>query len=143
MTKGEMTLLIKEINKELAWGLRHKVMWPHKPFEYVILENDDISDHYGLFLENTLASVLTLSPSSNKRVQIRKFATLTELQGQGYGTALLNWVLLELHRKNLDLAFLNARENKVNFYRRFGFVETSTTFVKSQMAYVVMEKEIK
>lgn len=29
-----MENIIKEIVKEQAWNIRHKVMWPNKSFEY-------------------------------------------------------------------------------------------------------------
>ena len=84
-----MTIEIREIKAEDTWPMRHKVMWPDQPLDYVILPQDEEGLHYGLFKEDKLISVISLF-INQEEAQFRKFATATEAQGKGYGSALLH-----------------------------------------------------
>lgn len=55
-----MKIYITKIEKEKAWEIRHKVMWPDKPFDFIQLDNDDTGIHLGLFKNNKLTSVISL-----------------------------------------------------------------------------------
>lgn len=54
-------MLIKEIKAEETWRLRRKVLWPNKTLEYVKLDEDKFGRHYGLFLDEKLTSVISIS----------------------------------------------------------------------------------
>ena len=41
--------IIKQISAADTWDLRHRVMWPEQPFEYVQLAEDEAGIHFGLF----------------------------------------------------------------------------------------------
>jgi GNAT superfamily N-acetyltransferase len=83
---------IKEIDAEQTWQLRQQVMWPGKDISQVILTDDASGTHYGLFNEERLVSVISVFVSG-EQLQFRKFATVAELQGNGFGTRLLEFVL--------------------------------------------------
>ena len=83
---------IIEITAEETIFIRHKAMWPNKPIDYVRLANDDEGKHFGLYVDTKLISVISLFISKNE-AQFRKFATLTEYQGKGYGTMLLKEIM--------------------------------------------------
>ncbi|MDQ6597891.1 GNAT family N-acetyltransferase [Bacillus salipaludis] len=89
-----METTIRKVDQEQVWGLRHEVMWSDKPFEYIKLEDDDLGIHFGLFKESTLVSVISLF-IDNEEAQFRKFATLQQEQGKGFGSELLESVLKE------------------------------------------------
>ena len=132
---------IKKITKDKAWELRHKVMWPDKDFDYIKLEDDDLGIHFGLFKENILISVISLF-ISKEECQFRKFATLQQEQGKGYGSTLLDYVIMEAKKRGLKRIWCNARKNKVNFYKRFSLQETNDNFIKEDKSYVIMEKDL-
>lgn len=134
-----MATTITRIDKEQAWEVRHRVMWPDKDFDYIKLEDDDVGIHFGLFKDDSLKSVVSLF-IKNEEAQFRKFATLQMEQGKGYGSTLLDYVLKEA--KNLDLKriWCNARKNKIDFYKKFGLQETNFSFTKGGKDYVIMEK---
>jgi GNAT superfamily N-acetyltransferase len=132
---------IKKINKEKAWELRHKVMWSDKDFDYIKLVDDDLGLHFGLFKENILISVISLFITKEK-CQFRKFATLQQEQGKGYGSTLLDYVIKEAKKSGLRRIWCNARKNKVNFYKKFDFQETNYNFIKEGKSYVIMEKDL-
>ncbi len=136
-----MKIEITKIDKEKAWKLRHKVMWPDKSFDFIKLEDDDLGIHFGLFKENILISVISLF-INNEEGQFRKFATLQQEQGKGYGSALLDFVITEAKYRGLKRIWCNARKNKVDFYKKFGLQVTNSNFIKGGKSYVIMEKDL-
>ena len=90
---------IKEISAADTWQIRHQVMWPNKPLDYIKLDNDSQGKHYGLFSGNKLITVISIFIDGNK-VQFRKFATLNEHQGHGFGTILLNHIFEQIALQN-------------------------------------------
>lgn len=82
-----MSMIIREISPQETWPIRHKVMWPNESFEYVKLPIDEKGLHLGLWANDTLVSVVSLF-MIKEMGQFRKFATLVEEQGKGYGRQL-------------------------------------------------------
>lgn len=134
-----MNTEIKRINKEDTWRLRHEVMWPDKDLDYIKLADDDAGIHFGLFKEGKLISVISVF-IYEREVQFRKFATLQQEQGKGYGSKLLTYIMAEVVKEGVKRIWCNARKNKVGFYQKFGLKEMGTCFVKGGKDYTVMEK---
>ena len=134
-----MSIEIKPIDYKMTWPLRHEVMWPHEPLDYVKLQGDASAQHFGLFVEEKLVAVVSLF-QTNQGMQFRKLATLAAYQRQGYGTTLLNFVFDTLSQKKTNKVWCNARKDKIAFYHKFGLKATSETFSKGGIDYVVMEK---
>lgn len=129
---------IKQMPAAETWPIRHKVMWPNQPFDYVKLEEDDNGIHFGLYEENELRSIVSLFIESNE-AQFRKLATLEEYQGQGYASQLIEHLIEFCKKQKVKKIWCNARTLKSNFYQKFGFEETSVKFIKKEIDYVVME----
>lgn len=132
---------IRLVPKEAAWQLRHEAMWPDKEPEYVRIEGDESAAHYGLMDGERLISVVSLFKEGSD-AQFRKFATATPEQGKGYGTRLLNHVLVAAAEGGATRIYCNARTNKADFYMKFGLVSTGQTFAKGGMDYVIMERRL-
>ncbi|WP_422358604.1 GNAT family N-acetyltransferase [Reichenbachiella sp.] len=132
---------IIEITPEETLPIRHQVMWPNQPLDYVILPNDNQAKHYGLFIDNRLISVISLF-IENREAQFRKFATLNEHQGKGYGSMLLKHIMQIAIQQNLSKIWCNARVDKSGYYKKFGLKLTNETFNKGGIDYVIMEKTI-
>lgn len=113
-------------------------MWPTKPITYVRLQEDENGQHFGMYIKNSLVSVISLF-FKDSEVQFRKFATLPEHQGNGYGTLLLSYVFDDIHNLNVKKIWCNARMDKISFYKRFGMTTTAKRFKRSGVSYVVME----
>lgn len=134
---------IKKIPYQSTWPIRHKVMWPNKPFDYMKLEADDLGIHYGLFVGKELTSIISLFLDDRGKVaQFRKFATLETYQGKGYGSQLMRHLFSELSFLKVEKIWCNARVNKTAFYERFGMIKTDKTFLKGGVEYIVMEKRL-
>jgi len=133
-----MPLEIKAISSAQTLPIRQEAMWPNKPLEFVRLNNDEKGRHFGLFINDKLVTVISLFVE-HEEAQFRKFATLPEFQGKGYGSQLLAMVLDEVQQEDCIKVWCNARVNKVGYYNRFGLKETAKTFEKEGVEYVVME----
>jgi len=133
-----MTPEIKVISSSQTLLIRQKAMWPNKPLEFVKLENDEEGRHFGLFINDILISVVSLF-IEQEEAQFRKFATLPEFQGKGYGSHLLEMVLEVVHQEGCIKVWCNARVSKIGYYNKFGLRETAKTFEKGGVEYVVME----
>lgn len=129
---------IKEIEASETWPLRHKVMWPNKPLDFVVFPNDDEGLHFGLFEKDILVSVISLF-INGKEGQFRKFATDDYFQGRGYGTRLLNHLICEAKKLNIKSLKCNARMTAIEFYQRFGMKVVSDIVRKNGKDYVMME----
>jgi len=129
---------IKQITSDDTLLIRHQVMWPNKPIEYVKLPNDEYARHYGLFVNGEITSIISLFMENNE-AQFRKFATLIEFQGLGYGTILLQGIIDLMKLEGVRKLWCNARVEKTKFYGKFNLVATDTKFHRGGMAYVIME----
>lgn len=132
------TLEIKPITSSKTLPIRHKVMWPNKPMDYVKLPNDENARHYGLFINGEIASIISLFTEGDS-VQFRKFATLIKYQGLGYGTILLKHIINVIDQEGVKKLWCNARVEKSKFYERFNLKTTDQSFTKDGIEYVIME----
>lgn len=132
-------MTIKEVSIEQILPIRQQVMWPDKPIDFVRVPEDENGIHFGLFVEENLISVVSVF-IQGQEAQFRKFATLEQFQGKGYGSKLLQYIFDFLEAKNTNRIWCNARISKAVYYQKFGMTTTPATFEKEGMEYVVMEK---
>lgn len=129
---------IKEISVEDAWPMRHRVMWPDQPFDFIKVPNDKEGAHFGLFEERQLITVVSLFIDGDA-VQFRKLATEIDYQGKGYGQAMMAHVISWVRQQGIKRLWCNARADKTRFYQKFGMNETNHTFEKGGIDFVVMD----
>ncbi|WP_378185416.1 GNAT family N-acetyltransferase [Aquimarina sp. W85] len=134
-----MNHIIKEITSHETLPIRHKVMWPDKPLEYVKVPNDNEGRHFGLFIDKKLISIISLF-EEKKEVQFRKFATLDVFQGKGYGSQLLRFIIDLIEKEGVRKVWCNARVDKAGYYRKFGLNEIDKRYEKGGIQFVIMEK---
>jgi len=132
---------IQPIPPEATWPIRHQVLWPNRPMEYVQLPDDSQGLHFGLWTAHQLVSVISLF-ISEESAQFRKFATLEAEQGKGYGSQLLHRVIQEARQRGLQRLWCNARADKIAFYERFGLQATEKTFVKGGINYIILRTNL-
>lgn len=132
---------VVEISCEETWNIRHQVMWPNKPYDYIKLECDASGLHFGLYEDEMLISVISVFIDGNT-AQFRKFATLVEYQNLGYGSGLLKYILSYLEENNIHIVWCNARKEKIGYYNKFGLYETTEGFIKGNIEYVIMKREM-
>lgn len=136
--QGFLMVFIKQTTAAAVWPIRHKVMYPDMPFDSIKLPEDKEGIHLALYEDDKIISVISLFLNNNE-LQFRKFATVNEYQGKGYGTQLLSYVL-NSYQCNIARIWCNARKTAVPFYRKFGFEETNECYRKNGIDYVIMER---
>lgn len=132
---------IEQIRPDLTWRIRHEVMYPGLPLDAIKLSNDDEGIHFGLFANNQLTSVVSLFNSGNI-YQFRKFATIVESQGKGYGSLLLDHIINYVKTFGALKLWCNARVSAISFYNKFGFVQTDKFSTNNGIDFVIMELEL-
>lgn len=131
---------IKIIAAEETWPLRHEIMWPEMPFDFIKLPEDSNGNHLGLFIDKVLVSIVSLFQTGSGIAQFRKFATVTNQQGKGYGSKLLLRLFEFAQEKGFHTLWCNARVDKTDFYKKFGMFETQDTYVKENIKFVILKK---
>lgn len=125
---------IRPITPEQTYSLRHRVLWPDKPLDYVKVENDADGYHYGAFLDEALVAVISLFVDG-ETARFRKFAADPVYQRKGIGTRLLNHVIAEARQLGATSLWCDARLDAADFYHRFGMQAVSEVFYKGPIPY--------
>lgn len=135
-------LEIRAISTADTYALRHQVLWPDKPLDYVKVENDDAGLHFGAFVEDdALVAVISLFVQGGE-ARFRKFATHPNYQRQGIGSVLLQHVMVEARRHGATHIWCDARQDSAGFYARFGLLPEGPVFYKGPIPYVRMGCEL-
>lgn len=129
---------IKRIKPSKTWQIRHDVMWPDQPFEFVQLEEDNDGLHFGYFVEEKLVSIVSCFIEGDE-MQFRKLATLNEYQGKGIASELLEYIFKLAKEKDLKKVWCNARTEKKSFYEKFNMKDTHKIFSKAGQEFTIME----
>lgn len=136
--KKRIIMEIKTIEASQTWEIRHKVMWPDQPIEFVQLEEDNLGLHFGVFDQKKLVSIVSCF-IVDQEMQFRKLATLEEFQGKGIASELLNYIFKIASEQDLTRIWCNARTNKKSFYEKFGMKDTNKIFSKEGQEFTIME----
>lgn len=131
-------MVIKAIDASETWQIRHEVMWPDQPYEFVQLEEDSVGLHYGVFKGDQVVSVVSCFIVKDE-MQFRKLATLHAYQGKGLASALLHFIFNVAREKELKKIWCNARKEKKYFYEKFGMRDTGVVFTKAGQEFTIME----
>ena len=130
---------IRVIQWQDALPIRHKVLWPSKPALFCKVEDDELAQHYGVYIDDKLVSVASIYIDDN-RARLRKFATLSEFQGQGFGSYLLTHIFNNLKEKKVTHFWCDARVESCGFYTKLGMKTKGEQFYKSDLPYIIMER---
>lgn len=129
---------VVEVPLDIVWEMRQKVMYPHLSLEEVKLEEDKNGVHWGIKEDGRFISVVSLFQHGHEW-QFRKFATLKELQGRGYGTLLLKWLIGFVQQKGATKLWCNARVNALGFYKKQDFEPFGETWNQLGFQFVKMQ----
>ena len=127
-------LAIQSITAEQTYPLRHSVLWPDKPLDYVKVDDDAAGHHFGAFDNEELIAVISLFVNGQES-RFRKFAAHPDHQRKGVGTLLLNHVIAEARRLGATVLWCDARLDAADFYRRFGMTAVCDVFYKGPIPY--------
>ena len=135
------SIQIRETLIEYVWHMRQRVMYPDETIDFVKLENDDKGMHLGLCTDNALVSVISVFEEGDE-IQFRKFATEMTMQGRGYGTKLLQYVMGRAMENGKKSIWCNARLSATSVYQKFGMQPTGKSWEKYGIEFIKMEKQL-
>ncbi|HEV7381899.1 MAG TPA: GNAT family N-acetyltransferase [Dyadobacter sp.] len=132
-----MNIEIKKVEVADILEIRHQVLWPDQPLEFVKVAEDDSGVHFGLFLNAHLVSVISVFADQD-RLRFRKFATLQAYQNKGLGSQLLRFVINYARDNRFKGLWCDARSTASDFYTRHGFEKYGEPFFKNDTEYYKM-----
>ncbi|GGE96679.1 GNAT family N-acetyltransferase [Hymenobacter cavernae] len=136
-----LPIIIRVIQPEDTYALRHSVLWPDKPLEYVKIAEDNEGQHFGAFHEERLLGVISLFVQK-EAARFRKFAVDPKYQRQGIGSELLTRVMQEARQRGATTIACDARQEATGLYYKFGMKPVGSVFYKGPIAYVRMQKAL-
>ena len=74
----------------------------------------------------------------SRSVRLRKFAVDENYQGKGIGSALLVHAINQAKVNKASMFWCDAREDAIEFYKRFGLKVNGSKFYKSGIPYFKM-----
>lgn len=135
--------IIREIDFQSCYPVRQQALYPHADLEAVKIPLDFMGKHFGLYTPTGLKSVISVFLAEEAQIQFRKFATLPQEQGKGYGSYLLNHVIEyaknELKAKGI---WCHARSNKQHYYQKFGLMPQGESYTREDISYVKMQRAL-
>lgn len=132
---------IQKVNTDQILDIRHHVLWPDRSPDFVKVAEDDSGFHFGLYFNQKLVSVISLFAVGDS-IRFRKFATLTEFQGKGLGSRLLEYAIDFAIQNQYSSMWCDARTSALGFYERFGFRKFSEPFFKEHIEYYKIERKL-
>jgi len=132
---------IRSIGPEQTYPLRHQILWPDKPVDYIKLDDDPIGYHYGAFRADELVAVISLFMTGGT-AHFRKFATRPDQQRQGIGTRLMQHIETEARQRGATQLWCDARLNVASFYQRFGMETSGEVFFRETIPCIKFQKSL-
>lgn len=132
-------LHIEQITPELTWQLRRDVLYPNQKIFEMEMEEDKVGIHFGAFKDNKLAGVVSLFQKETD-FQFRKLAVESSMQKIGVGNSLLQYITTYAKENGGNRIWCNARISAIDFYLKYGFMQTGSLFSKNGVDYEIMEK---
>ena len=132
---------IKKVETSTVLPLRHQVLWPDMPFEYVKVAEDDSAVHLAIMQgENAICVISLFEDESGLR--FRKFATDPSFQNRGYGSQMMQYVIQYATEQGYPRIWCDARADALRFYEKFDFQKFSEVFHKGDIPYFKIEKKL-
>jgi phosphoribosylformimino-5-aminoimidazole carboxamide ribotide isomerase len=132
---------IRDVPLDVVWAMRQAIMYPQETIDFVKLEDDERGTHWGLYDSDKLISVISFF-KTNDELQFRKFATIENMQGKGYGTKLLQHVMDWAAENNIQSIWCNARTTATRLYEKFGMKQSGHGWKKYGIDFIKMEKQL-
>ena len=118
------------IPPQKTYPLRLLVLWHHfDELSQCTLDVDDLEDtfHVGAFLNNEVVAIGTFTKQKNKdfsakkQYRLRAMASSPKTRGKGFAKMVINFALVELQKREVEILWCNAREVALGFYKKLGF----------------------
>jgi predicted GNAT family N-acyltransferase len=128
---------VQLITAEQTIDLRSRLLRPGQSIEMCRYSEDNLEStfHLGIYFENKIICNGTfiqqgheLFKDAKMPYRLRGMATDLAFQKMGLGTQIIEKALVELHHRNCDLLWFNARTSAEIFYQKLGFAQIDQVF---------------
>ncbi len=127
----------RELHRK-AVEIRMKVFVEEQQVEANIeVEHEEEATHFLLYYHKKPVATARYRFTA-KGVKLERFAMLKEFRGKGLGNDLLRYVLND-SRKHQQKIYLNAQEQVVGYYAKFGFKSKGDPFDEANIQHYLME----
>ena len=121
---------VKIISTEETYPLRLNVLWPHlNRLDQCGIGVDELEGtfHVGAFKNGEIVSIGTFLIQKNEKFdkeiqyRLRAMATSPTVRGQNYGRKIVDFAIIELKNRNIEILWCDARKIALGFYEKMGF----------------------
>ncbi|MFZ1528655.1 MAG: GNAT family N-acetyltransferase [Ferruginibacter sp.] len=106
--------------------------------EELLKEKDNIL--IAAFDEDKILGCCMLVKHDRNTLQLRQMAVNNNLQGKGIGASIMSFAETISRDKGYNKIVMNARNNAIGFYEKFGYKVKSDEFIQYNTPHHVMEK---
>lgn len=106
--------------------------------EELLKEKDNIL--IAAFDEDKILGCCMLVKHDRNTLQLRQMAVNNNLQGKGIGASIMSFAESISKDKGYNKIVMNARNNAIGFYEKFGYKVKSEEFIQYNTPHHVMEK---
>jgi len=111
-------------------------------FEPEQLSAEKDARHIACYRGDRLVGCLVLRPSADGDIRMTQVAVVSELQGQGIGTALVEYAEALAREIGYCRMVLHAREIAVPFYEKLGYSRIGHRFEEVTIPHWAMDKRL-
>ena len=127
-----------------AFEIRRRVFIEEQnvPKELELDEMDRIASHFILYLDKTPIGTARLFEKDDI-YYIGRMAVLKEYRGRGFGEFIMKKMMDFAKHRKINKIVLHAQNDVVEFYKKFGFVETDNEFWEAGIKHKEMVYQFK
>jgi N-acetylglutamate synthase-like GNAT family acetyltransferase len=94
------------------------------------------------FDDDDMVGCCMLCTINEERIKLRQMAVHENVQGKGFGAAILHFAENIARDKGYKIVFMHARKTAVGFYEKLGYQINSDVFNEVNIPHYVMEKRL-
>lgn len=103
---------------------------------------DNESTHYVAYIDNNRAATVRVKLEKDNIWHIQRVATLKKYRHMGIASALLNEIITDARKSNINTLSLGAQIDAKKFYENLGFFEEGMPFLDANILHIKMNKKI-
>ena len=143
--------VVKRIETEMTYGIRHKVLRPHQTIKDCKYDNDedDNTFHVGAFYEGKLISIASFCIENNpdfsieKQYRLRAMATLDEFRKLNAGRSIVGYAENLIKEQGIKFLWCKGRTTVQDYYSKLGFKAHGEVFDYPPIGpHIIMYKEL-
>lgn len=123
---------------DLRYAILRQPLGLHFSEEELLKEKDNIL--IAAFDEDKILGCCMLVKHDRNTLQLRQMAVNDNLQGKGIGASIMSFAESISKDKGFNKIVMNARNNAIGFYEKFGYKVKSEEFIQYNTPHHVMEK---